>query len=98
MCNNYVCTVPRFWYKFDSYFFPIQPLYDTIYVRDGSKDPDYEPFYSTVDDDGQPIYSVPDGEDEFTSDEDSEYMTPTEEEGTPPPLPPRTEVCLSQQK
>ena len=68
-----------------------QPLYDTVNIEDITRDqPTYEPFYSTVDD--QPIYCVPDGEEEFTSDEDSEYLTPPEDEGTPPPLPPRVEV------
>lgn len=71
-----------------------QPLYDTVHIKDASQEPDYVSHYSTVYDD-QPIYTVPDGEDEFTSDEDSEYMTPPEDEGTPPPLPPRSEVCLS---
>ena len=68
-----------------------QPLYDTVHIEDITRDqPTYEPFYSTVDD--QPIYCVPDGEEEFTSDEDLEYLTPPEDEGTPPPLPPRVEV------
>lgn len=40
----------------------------------------------------QPIYSVPDGETDEDDDDDLEYLTPTDDEGTPPPLPPRTEV------
>jgi len=67
-------------------------------VHESSDDSEYEHFYSTVEGlDDQPIYCLPDGDsDEEDDDDDMEYFTPTDGEGTPPPLPPRTEVRVQQ--
>lgn len=84
---------PRSPEKYESY----EPLYDAVNIEDIAKEPEYEAFYSTIDD--QPIYSIPAGEDDFTSDEDSEYLTQEDDdEGTPPPLPPRTEIQIQKSK
>ncbi|XP_065882787.1 N-chimaerin-like isoform X2 [Dysidea avara] len=70
-------------------FESFEPVYDTVHVS--VNESDYEHYYSIVQDDDQPIYSVPDGETD-EDDDDLEYFTPTDDdEGTPPPLPPRTE-------